>query len=97
MFEGVVCIKMWKHLKIPAFSSSTLYEVDDKTTNEINTSMQTFLRKYQALNRDEVTAALMVNFDDITDTLSKEILCVGCRRSVEGKIGFLSIGRENNY
>ena len=67
------------------FSSSTLYDVDDKTSNEINTSMQTFLRKYQALNRDEVTAALMVNFDDITDTLSKEILCVGCRRSVEGK------------
>jgi len=69
-----------------ACSSSTLYEVDDKTSNEINTSMQTFLRKYQALNRDEVTAALMVNFDDITDTLSKEILCVGCRRSVEGML-----------
>jgi len=69
-----------------ACSSSTLYDVDDKTSNEINTSMQTFLRKYQALNRDEVTAALMVNFDDITDTLSKEILCVGCRRSVEGML-----------
>merc|ERR1711899_529717 len=69
-----------------ACSSSTLYDVDDKTSNEINTSMQTFLRKYQALNRDEVTAALMVNFDDITNTLSSEVLCVGCRRSVEGML-----------
>merc|ERR1711881_533690 len=69
-----------------ACCSSSLYDVDQKTTNEINSSMQTFLRKYEALNRDEVTAALMVNFEDITNTLSTEVSCVGCRRSVESML-----------
>ena len=42
----------------------SLYDVEDKTVNDINSSIQTFLRKYEALNRDELTAALMVNFMD---------------------------------
>ena len=69
-----------------ACNSLTLYDADSKLSNEINTSMQTFLRKYEALNRDEVTAALMVNFDDIQNTLSAEVSCVGCRRAVESML-----------
>ena len=44
------------------------------------------MRKFEALNRDEVTAALMCSFKDIEDTLAKEVSCVGCRRSVESKL-----------
>ena len=35
---------------------------------------------------DEVTAALMVKFDDIYSTLGSEVACVGCRRSVESML-----------
>ena len=56
-----------------ACCSLTLYDVDDKTSNEINSSMQTFLRKYEALNKDEVSASLMVNFDDLNATLNNEV------------------------
>ncbi len=42
-----------------------------------------FLRKYEALSKDEVSAALMVNFEDFSATLTTEVNCVGCRRSVE--------------
>ena len=69
-----------------ACCSSTLHDMDDKASNEIVSSVQTFLRRYNALNRDEVTAALMVNFDDIMNTLSSEVSCVGCRRSVESML-----------
>jgi len=69
-----------------ACCSSTLYDVEDKTVNDINSSIQTFLRKYEALNRDELTAALMVNFNDLMGTLSSEVSCVGCRRSVEAML-----------
>ena len=34
-----------------ACCSSTLLDVDEKTSNEINSNMATFTRKYQALNR----------------------------------------------
>ena len=34
-----------------ACCSSTLFDVDEKTSNEINSNMATFTRKYQALNR----------------------------------------------
>ena len=56
-----------------------------ETHNEIKANQDTFLRKFEALNRDEVTAALMCSFKDIEDTLAKEVSCVGCRRSVESK------------
>ena len=69
-----------------ACCSLTLYDVEEKTSNEIQFAMQTFLRKYEALNRDEVTAALMVNFDELMSTLSTEVSCVGCRRSVEAML-----------
>lgn len=67
-----------------ACSSSTLLEISDQ--EEINVNMATFLRKYEALSRDEVTAALMVNFDDLSATMSNEVSCVGCRRSVENML-----------
>jgi hypothetical protein len=35
---------------------------------------------------DEVSAALMVTFDDLMSTLSKEVTCVGCSRSVESSV-----------
>jgi hypothetical protein len=35
------------------------------------------------MSLDEISAALMVTFDDLMTTLSKEVTCVGCRRSVE--------------
>ena len=57
-----------------------------ETHNEIKANQDTFLRKFEALNRDEVTAALMCSFKDIEDTLAKEVSCVGCRRSVESKL-----------
>lgn len=66
-----------------ACCSTTLYDVDEKTSNEINSNMQTFMRKYDALNRDEITAALMVDFNDLMSTMATEVTCVGCRRSVE--------------
>lgn len=66
-----------------ACCSTTLYDVDEKTSNEINASMQNFMRKYDALNRDEITAALMVDVNDLATTMSTEVSCVGCRRSVE--------------
>ena len=66
-----------------ACCSSTLYDVEEKTVNDIHSSVQTFLRKYEALNSDELAAALMVNFNDLIGTLSNEVTCVGCRRSVE--------------
>ena len=69
-----------------ACCSSTLYDVEEKTVNDINSSIQTFQRKYEALNRDELTAALMVNFNDLMSTLSTEVSCVGCRRSVEAML-----------
>jgi len=73
-----------------ACCSSTLLDVDEKTSNEINSNMATFTRKYQALNRDEVAAALMVKFDDILNTMGSEVSCVGCRRSVETMLQKLS-------
>ena len=69
-----------------ACCSSTLYDVEEKTVNDINSSIQTFQRKYEALNRDELTAALMVNFNDLMSTLATEVSCVGCRRSVEAML-----------
>ena len=66
-----------------ACCSSTLYDVEEKTVNDIHSNVQTFLRKYEALNSDELAAALMVNFNDLIGTLSNEVTCVGCRRSVE--------------
>jgi hypothetical protein len=61
-----------------ACCSNSLEELEIGSNN-----ISTFLRKYEALSRDEVTAALMVNFDDLMTTLSLEVACVGCRRSVE--------------
>lgn len=44
---------------------------------------ESFLKKYESMSSDEISAALMVTFDDLMTTLSNEVTCVGCRRSVE--------------
>ena len=69
-----------------ACCSLTLFDEDDKIHNEIKLNQENFLRKFEALNRDEITAALMCTFKDIEFTLAKEVHCVGCRRAVESKL-----------
>merc|ERR1719309_462403 len=44
---------------------------------------ESFLRKYESLGKDELSAAFMVPFEDLLNLLGTEIPCVGCRRSVE--------------
>lgn len=48
-----------------------------------------FLKRYESLTKDELSVALMVNFDDLMGTLSGEVSCVGCRRSVEALLNKL--------
>ena len=38
-----------------------------------------FLRKYDSLGKDELSAAFMVPFEDLLNLLGTEIPCVGCR------------------
>lgn len=47
---------------------------------------EAFLKKYDSMSLDEVSAALMVTFKDLMSTLSTEVTCVGCRRSVESLV-----------
>jgi len=77
-----------------ACCSLTLIDTDEETHNEIKANQDTFLRKFEALNRDEVTAALMCSFKDIEDTLAKEVSCVGCRRSVESMLNKLLVSGD---
>ena len=48
-----------------------------------NRERESFLKKYESMSSDEISAALMVTFDDLMSTLANEVTCVGCRRSVE--------------
>ena len=80
---GFICFKETFKGKTVNFYNSSFFK---ETHNEIKANQDTFLRKFEALNRDEVTAALMCSFKDIEDTLAKEVSCVGCRRSVESKL-----------
>jgi len=45
--------------------------------------VQALIRNYNSLDKDELSAALMVTWADMVSSVSQTISCVGCRRSVE--------------
>jgi len=45
--------------------------------------VQALIKNYNSLDKDELSAALMVTWADMVSSVSQTISCVGCRRSVE--------------
>ena len=54
-----------------------------RKSKKLDPERESFLRKYEAMSKDELSAAFMVTFDDLLAVLSAQVPCVGCRRSVE--------------
>jgi hypothetical protein len=42
-----------------------------------------FMRNYKGLEKDELSACLIVTWEEVLDVLGKTVNCVGCRRSIE--------------
>ena len=54
---------------------------DGSVTSTVNytSERESFLRKYDSLGKDELSAAFMVPFEDLLNLMGTEIPCVGCR------------------
>ena len=49
------------------------------STANYTSERESFLRKYDSLGKDELSAAFMVPFEDLLNLMGTEIPCVGCR------------------
>jgi len=52
-------------------------------TRRHNADVDLFMRNYNCLDKDELSACLMVCWDAVVQELGASVPCVGCRRSVE--------------
>ncbi|XP_023322703.1 gametogenetin-binding protein 2-like [Eurytemora carolleeae] len=52
-------------------------------TKKHSSDVEAFMRNYKGLEKDELTACLMVTWEDVLNVMGQTVNCVGCRRSIE--------------
>jgi len=68
-------------------SNAISNKIQSKT--KISDDVEIFKRNYASLDKDELSAAVMVTWHDVLPSMAQTVSCVGCRRSIEHL--FLSI------